>query len=550
MAIIKALTIGITNDIAENDWKLFRRTGTIHLLVISGAHIGFVAGLIFLITKFLWSRSSGLCLWLPSMVFGSICGICSAIIYAMLAGLSVSVQRALFACFFVFSKNFIKVKFSNWQIWRLGLISCLIYEPHYILYPGFFLSFIAVAVIFIASRFFQGGKYLKTFVIQFACLLGLLPFTLYWFNYASLTGFFANLVAIPLVGFLIVPLALLLTLTSLFTNFLYLHILVNKLIDYLFWYLNYIDKISKYNIELFLPIYATLSLLMIMGICLLYPLKSLKVLLFCLIVCFLLPKAHTIKTNKAQIDVLDVGQGLSVLIRTSKHILLYDTGGKFYQGKDMGELVILPYLKTLRVQKLDMVIISHPNINHRGGLETIQKTLFVDTLVINHSFKKKPSTKSACNSNSAAGCDRGPVKFGKIFNCHYYPRWNWDGVEFQFLPINKKFRKKNNNSCVLLIKSAQQSMLLTGDIEQEAEKYLLKKYAKILSVDYLVVPHHGSKTSSSLAFLKMVNPKSAIFSYGNKNKYNFPSKNVVKTYSDRKVKIFSTAQHGMIKVIF
>lgn len=525
LGMIEALTIGVTNNLNYNDWQLFRRTGTIHLLVISGAHIGFIAGFIFFIANFLWSRSSRLCLRIPSIVFASICAIFFAFIYAMLAGFGSSVQRAFIACFFMFSRNILKVKFTSWQVWRLGLVSCLIYEPHYVLYPGFFLSFIAVAIIFIINQYLKGNTFFKTIFIQFACLLGLLPFTLYWFNYASLNGFLANLIAIPLVGFCIVPLAILFLICSLWGNVLWLNWLLSKLIDLLYWYLNYIDKISNFNIELYLPMYATLCLLIMFGIALIYSLKSLRLAFGVILFIFILPKSNKLKVNTAQIDILDVGQGLAVFVRTAKHNLLYDTGGKFYRGKDLGELVILPYLKTLYIKNLDMIVVSHPDLDHRGGLATVEKDLDVKELVVNNT---------------------GYYKRG--YNCHDYPKWEWDGVVFEFLSIENSFRKKNNDSCVLMIKTQNRSILLTGDIELEAENYLINKYHNFLAADYLIVPHHGSRTSSSQEFLQMVQPKYAIFSYGLNNRYHFPSLVVMTRYKNLQIKTFNTAEQGMITV--
>jgi competence protein ComEC len=525
-ALIEALTIGFTNNLSEEDWKLFRRTGTIHLLVISGAHIGFVSGFVFFIANFLWSRSSLLCLRLPSIVFASVCAIFFAFIYSVLAGFGSSVQRAFIASFFVFSRNILKLKFTNWQIWRIGLVSCLIYEPHYVLYPGFFLSFFAVAIIFIINQYVKLKTVSKTIIIQLSCLVGLLPFTLYWFNYASLNGFLANLISIPLVGFCIVPLALLFLICSMWGSVFWLTNFLSKLIDLLYWYLNYIDKISNFNLELYLPIYATFCLLMLLGIALLYPVKSLKLAFFGVLLIFILPKSNKLKANAAQINVLDVGQGLAVLVRTAKHNLLYDTGGKFYRGKDLGELVILPYLQTLYRKNLDMIIVSHPDLDHRGGLATIEKDLVVKKLVVNN-----------------------PEYYKRGFNCHDYPKWEWDGVSFEFLSIEKKFRKKNNDSCVLMIKTKNSSILLPGDIEHEAENYLVNKYHKRLAADYLVVPHHGSKTSSSKVFLQIVKPKYAIFSYGFKNRYHFPSQTVIARYNALRAKTFNTASHGMLTFI-
>ncbi len=521
LSIIQALTIGISTNIAESDWGLFRRTGTIHLLVISGAHIGFVSGLMFLLANYLWSRVPYLCKLLPSITFASFCAIFVALFYSMLAGFTVSVQRALIACVFLFTRNFLQVKFTSWQAWRFALFSCLLIEPHYVLLPGFFLSFIAVAILFIASRYFQKSKFIKIVVLQVACLIGLMPFTLYWFSFASINGFFANLIAIPLVGFVIVPLSLL----CLFCSFSPLSILTSKVINLLFWYLNYIDKCLNINIDKHLSIYSALCLVLATLLGLLYSIKSLRFAFFGLLFVLILPKENKIKFNEAQIDVLDVGQGLAVLIRTAKHTILYDTGGKFYRGKDLGELVIVPYLKTIGVNHLDMIIISHPDLDHRGGLYTIEKSYPVRKLLVNN-----------------------PKYYNRGQNCHKFPVWHWDGISFKFLPITNNLSKKNNDSCVLQVKSQTASVLLSGDIESLTEKYLVANNSMDLPSDYLIVPHHGSKTSSSLEFLKMVNPKYGIFSYGYKNRYKFPHKEVLTRYNNFNIKIFNTAEQGMIRI--
>lgn len=526
LAIIQALTIGVTNNLIEEDWKLFRRTGTIHLLVISGAHIGFVAGFVFYIANFLWSRVPRLSLLLPSISFGSTCAIIAAFSYALLAGFSVSVQRAFIACLLIFSRNFLQLKFTSWQIWRLALFVCLIYEPHYVLFPGFFLSFIAVAILFISSKYFiTSNKFLKSIILQLACLIGLLPFTLYWFEYASINGFFANLIAIPLVGFIIVPFSLIFLISVFWINSAWLSKFVSSVVDLLYWYLNFIDKNLNFNLELHFTIYMTLTFILIVLIGLIYSVKSLRLSMICLCCSLILPKFNKLNENEALIDILDVGQGLAVLIKTAKHIVLYDTGGKFYHGKDLGELVIVPYLKILGIKYIDMLIVSHPDLDHRGGLSTIEKSFKVKKLVIND-----------------------PQYYKRGYNCHNFPEWSWDGLNFKFLAIRHDFSKKNNDSCVLLLQNKYKRILLTGDIERDAEKYLIKNYSNFLYADYLVVPHHGSKTSSSQEFLQAVKPKFAIFSYGYKNRYHFPSSEIVARYNNLQIKTLNTATQGMVTV--
>lgn len=523
-ALIQALTIGITNNLNETDWLLFRRTGTIHLLVISGAHIGFVAGFVFFVVNFLWSRFAKLSLLIPSVKIASFLAMFAALGYALLAGFSVSVQRALIACFLVYLRSFLHLKFSGWQAWRLGLLVCLIYEPHYILLPGFFLSFIAVAILFIANRYFlTANKFIKSLLLQIACLIGLLPFTLYWFGYASINGFFANLVAIPLVGFLIVPVSLIFLASSFWITSLWFNIFVTKLVDFLYIYLKFIDKNFDFNLDTNFSIYVTLSFVLIILISLIFPIKAFRFGAYGLLCALILPKSTKLPINEAQIDVLDVGQGLASLIRTKHHVLLYDTGGKFYHGKDLGELVIAPYLKTLKINKINMLVISHPDLDHRGGLATILKKFSIDKLVVNN-----------------------PKYYKTGQNCHKFPEWNWDGVSFKFLSLQNKFIKTNDDSCVLYIKGRKTNILMTGDIERNAEKYLMDKYT--INAEYLVVPHHGSRTSSSIEFIKHVNPKYAIFSYGHNNRYHFPAPEVMTRYENLQIQTFNTAEQGMITI--
>lgn len=525
IAIIKALSIGIADGLTQDDWRIFRNTGTIHLLVISGAHIGFIASMMFFLTKYLWSRTFISLFTIPSQRIASIFALVAAIIYSGLAGFSVSVQRALVACTFMLARNFLQVKYSKWQAWRIGLLVILLIEPHFVLIPGFYLSFIAVATLIISNEYFQSKKITKALLVQIGCLVGLMPFTLYWFNYGSINSFVANLVAIPLVGFLIVPLSLLCLCLSLCINYQPLNYPLQKLIDFLFSYLIFIDNNIKINISHYLSIYSTLILLLIIGLSLLLSIKALRIPILCLILTLNLPKNTKVKSGDAIIDVLDVGQGLAVLIRTAKHQLLFDTGGKFYLGKDLGELVIIPYMQTLGVQKLDMLVISHPDLDHRGGLNSIMASYPVSQLIVNDpSFYKQGVT------------------------CHNFPNWTWDGIYFEFLNVDDKIHKGNNDSCVLKIKSNKASILLTGDIENKAEKSLINIYGENLRADYLLVPHHGSKTSSSKEFLEAVSPKLAIFSYAIHNRYHFPHQKVINTYKLHGIKTQSTAKCGIISV--
>jgi competence protein ComEC len=224
-----------------------------------------------------------------------------------------------------------------------------------------------------------------------------------------------------------------------------------------------------------------------------------------------------------RVHVLDVGQGLSVAVRTQHHLLIYDTGVKFYQGSDMGQLVIVPFLHIAGLKKIDKLVISHPDLDHRGGLASIIKEIPTAELIVN---------------------DQAFYQHGK--NCHNYPAWHWDGVDFQFLPIRAAFREKNNLCCVLKITNHQKSLLLPGDIEAQAEAYLYKNYFNALASSFLVVPHHGSRTSSSPAFIRAVGAQYAVISAAFDNRFHFPHQETIRTLRHYHTHIYNTMSCGMV----
>lgn len=522
--IVQALTLGLTQEINQELWGLFRRTGTTHLMVISGAHIGFVAALIFKIVHWFWRCSAIACSVLPAARMASVSAFITALAYAALAGFAVPAQRSFVGSALGGLRFLGKQRLSSWQIWRYGLWFALIFEPHAVLLPGFYLSFLAVAILMLVNQRWRFSGYPNTLLMQFSCLLGLIPLTLFWFGYGSVTGFIANLFAIPLVGFLIVPLALFTLLILPFEFSSLCMDALNGLISLLLHWLNWVDALSFLNPEFgFAPLHRAFALMGGVLLLVILPLKTFRLVAILLMISAFFPCYPTIKSSEALIRVLDVGQGLAVFVQTKKHNLLYDTGDAFYQGSDMGKLVILPLFQTLGVRKLDSVVISHPDKDHYGGLASVEASMPVGSLIVN---------------------DPGHYKRG--FSCHEYPQWEWDGVLFRFFPIKKDFREKNNNSCILQILTKNQSMLLTGDIEKPAEEYLIRKYGAELQSSVLLVAHHGSKTSSSHDFLRQVSPLYAIASLGFDNRFHFPHPHTLAMFRDLRIPFYSTKDNGMI----
>lgn len=524
--IVEALTLNITTHINQESWDLFRRTGTTHLFGISGEHIALVSGMVYGLVRWLWTRYSWLCLSIPAPYVASVSGLLAALGYAFLAGFAPPVQRALIGCFFYTLCSLGQRRFTAWQVWRYALFGVLCIEPHTVFMQGFYFSFLAVACLLLTQQRWRLMGYKSTAALQLSCLIGLMPLTLYWYDYGSINGFIANLFAIPLVGLFIVPLALFTMAVSSLGIAKILMKALAFLITLLFQGLSLTERLANMNIncsihsiELAVVLIGALLMLVLL------PIKAFQWISILWLVLPFFPPRPIVQSGEAKIDVLDVGQGLAVAIRTQHHVLLYDTGDRFFQGNDLGKMVILPYIKTLGIQKIDTIVVSHPDKDHRGGLNSLKKEIQVDQLLVND-----------------------PRFYHQGIKCHDYPPWQWDDVSFHFLPIKRTFRGKNNSSCILQIGTHAGHMLLTGDIEKIAEDYLVKTYGSNLASDILLVPHHGSKTSSSYRFLLEVAPRYAIASLGFDNRFHFPHAKTLANMKKLNIPFYRTDICGMVQI--
>jgi competence protein ComEC len=527
VGILSALTLGVTSSMTQELWALFRRTGTTHLMVISGAHIGLVAGMIFQLIRQIWSYIPYLCLRYPAQKAAGVVAIMVGFFYAMLAGFGVPAERSAVASFFIFFRYLGHKKLGSWQAWRYALFIVLLTEPHAVLMPGFYLSFMAVAILLIMNQRIRVQGWRKGVLIQVFCLLGLLPLTLFWFSYGAFDGFFANLVAIPWVSFIVVPLALLTLLLG--HQVPWIVGLSKSAINGLLYYLHWVDAwFGQWNLTLsYGSIILPLVLMLALALRVLLPIRSVLGIALSMLAMALYPKVNPVKLGDFQVAIMDVGQGLACVVRTKSHTLIYDTGGKVYHGPDMSTLALLPYVHTIGLKHLDMIVISHPDLDHRGGLPTLETQYPPDFLVVDN-----------------------PRFYHRGFDCHDYPDWHWEGVDFHFFSIPTIHNHTNNRSCVLKISNASGEILLTGDIESEAEHYLVKTYGRALQARVLVVPHHGSKTSSTLGFLRQVSPDYAVMSYGFDNRYRFPHPQTLENYRLQGVRVYHTAEQGMIQLDF
>jgi competence protein ComEC len=523
--MIEAMTLGLSTYLTDDEWNLFRRTGTTHLMVIAGTHIGFVTGIVFLLSRKIFQNMPVLIQFIPAQRLSAFIACMVTVSYLLISGIEVPAQRSSIGALVGMMRYFIDRRFTAIQGWHWGLWGVLLFEPHVVLHTGFYLSFIAVYILIVITKRYPLHSFWHPFLLQISCMIGLMPLTLYWFNYAAINGFVANIIAIPVVAWGIVPLSLLAILCmQLFDMHLLLWPL-QKICELLYDYLAYVDKWDTWNItQTFNSIFYPIAWCLIILLWVLWPIQIYRWVGCLLAILISFPKYMTIHDGDLKIDILDVGQGLSVVLRTSAHTLIYDTGMAFFPKGDMGQSVIIPYINNQGIKHIDAVVISHPDLDHRGGLNSLMKNIPVKKLWVND-----------------------PDYYHMGSNCHYSKEWEWDGLIFKFIPILYPFSDRNNTSCVLQVLSKDRKgiVLLPGDIEKPAESYLVNQYGDTLQSRLLVPAHHGSKTSTSINFLKKISPDYAVLSYGFMNRYHFPSLTTLQSLSQNNTIIYNTVQDGM-----
>jgi competence protein ComEC len=496
-----------------------------------------LSGLIFAIVQAVWRRHEKLTLCMPARKAATLCGLTVALAYALLAGFSVPTQRTLYmlAVFAVALWLNRPIAFS--KVLAYALVVVVLLDPWAVIAPGFWLSFGAVAMIaFVFNARIGQVHWLKQGMLtQWAVTLGLLPFLLVMFGQASVISPVANAIAIPVISLLVVPFTLLGALLPFDWALHVAHQLMAISMHVLTWLaslpLASWQQPAPPVWSFILAIIGVLYLLMPKGV----PLKWLGFLM-------LLPMLSVSPKPPAfgamQVTVLDVGQGLATVIQTQNHRLLYDTGAQYSSESDAGGRVVLPFLRGEGIRKLDGIILSHNDNDHTGGAASILAQL-PSSWLLSSFAEQSPNIQGVINSPCYAG-----------------QTWQWDGVQFEILYPSLQSHQlstlnDNNLSCVLKVSSAFGSLLLTGDIEKEAEQYLLESQpAEILSVDALVVPHHGSKTSSTPAFVEAVAPTIAISTTDYLNRFKHPKQEVVARYESLGASHYQTDHSGAIIIDF
>ena len=530
-ALLRGLGIGDRSSMSAGQWRVLRDTGTSHLLAISGLHIGMVAGLAFLVTRRAWARLRLTERW-PAPRVAALAAMLAALVYAMLAGFQVPAQRALvMVCIWSLALLW-NGRADPWRVWSLALLAVLLLDPLSVLGAGFWLSFAAVALIFLLTlgRHGRRTRLQRLSGVQLGLVFGLTPLLWLWFQQLSLSAPLANLVAIPWVGFLVVPLLL---------SGLLLLPLVPGLADWLLgmaahslsalWWL--LEQLAALPVGLWQAPPASAAWLLLFGVatlCLLLPaaLRLLPVAVLLILPVFSLQTPRP-AAGDLWLTLLDVGQGLALVLETRDHLLVYDTGPAFRSGFNTGDAVIAPYLVQRGYRHIDRLVISHSDNDHSGGAASLFEQFDVF---------------------SVQGGEPEKITWARSTRCRAGQRWVWDEVSFEYLAPFAQ-RTGNNASCVLRIETAAgRVVLLPGDIEQGVERQLLKRRRPELAADILVVPHHGSRTSSSAEFIAAVRPGLALFAVGYRNRFGFPKADVQARYRAAGATLIDTARSGAVHI--
>lgn len=592
--IVTALAIGAQDAITAADRLALRRTGTSHLVAVSGLHIGFVAGLCAALAAWIWRRSCflgamlsrcGMREWplvVPTPIVAGVAGVVCAAGYAALAGWNVPAQRALWmlavaSAAFVLGRG---VAFSLVLAWAAALV--LIVDPWAVTAAGFWLSFGAVASIALATRgrLRMGGegeadfgaldairasdpawvaplappgetrlsrwrrrldgmrvRCAEALRAQWAVTIGLAPLTIFWFSQVSSIGPLANAFAVPWVSLLVAPIVLVaIVLPAPLDALAYES--AHALLEPLMRGLHGFARLPWADAHPARPsLWAVASALAGVAWCLMprgWPLRFAAPLAWLPLV---VPPAPEVADGAFRLTALDVGQGASILIETRRRALLFDAGTG-PESSNAGERIVVPVLRANGVARLDTLVVSHGDADHAGGVPAVLNGADVKQVL-----GGLPAEHRVWGAARAAGAER--------LRCAAGQHWRWDGVEFDILwpepgPLPAR---SNEQSCVLKISASGMSALLTGDIGAASERALLRRASDVLRADVLLVAHHGSRTSSTEPFLDSVRPRAALFQVGYRNRFGHPHPRVWSRFAARDIALARTDRDGAVRIV-
>lgn len=532
--VIAALVTGDQGAIDRAGWDVFRATGVAHLMSISGLHITMFAWLAAHVVGTLWRRSGRLMLRLPAPQAALIGGVLLATLYALFSGWGVPAQRTVWMLVTIAVLRLTGRRWPWPHVWLLTAAVVVAVDPWALMQAGFWLSFVAVGVLFATDSTTEAGERRKPaaanrlflfFREQWVITLALTPLSLLLFQQVSLVGLLANAIAIPWVTLVVTPLAM-------------LGAVVAPLWDVAAWAVQALSVLLQWLAGLPFATHSMAAPPWWMAACgvaggallamrLPWSMRALGLPLLLPVLLWQMPRPAA---GEFELLAADIGQGNAVLVRTATHSLLFDTGPRYSLESDAGHRVLVPLLRAFD-ERLDMLVLSHRDTDHTGGapavLEMQPQAVLLSSIEATHPLQAlRPAQR----------CEAGQ-------------RWTWDGVSFEVLhPFDadyRSFTRPNAVSCVLRIGNGRATALLAGDIERLQEAALVARTAEEhLQADVLLVPHHGSKTSSSEALLDAVRPRIALVQAGYRNRFGHPAGEVVARYTERGVRLVESARCG------
>ncbi len=536
--VLATISVGARHLITAQQWDRYARTGTSHLMAISGLHIGLAAGGGYVLASLI----GGLLIRGGSHHSrATVFALLVAVSYALVSGLAIPARRASLMIAFVALSVFRQRRVKPLLVVVAACIVVTVSSPIASMAPGFKLSFAAVLVlIWLAQRL--GGRSDRKLtarlvfsvgqlnIVQGLLLLGLMPLTVLIFDRIAFVAPLVNLVAVPVFSLVTVPF----TLAGLLLDG-QLQFIGDPILRAAAFSLEHLEKLIAVAAEvpgagytlpavtgsawflLFLPL---MWVIFPVG----WPGRGIALIA---VIALMLHQPPPPDKGCVAVDVLDIGQGLAVVLQTQAHTLVFDTGPAFRGGSSAAETVILPYLASRGIKRVDKLIISHADLDHSGGVAALIAGLGVAELLVGESLEGQERAQQFCTAGD---------------------RWEYDGVRFSFIyPPPDAPRDGNDASCVLLVDAGNHRLLITGDIERPAEQQLVRD--DLLShVDAVVVPHHGSRTSSTAPFVRALTPDFALVSAGFDNRWGFPKGDVVARWAGVGAHVLETSTSGAIGI--
>lgn len=532
--LLRALAVGDQHGIVQGDWQVLRATGIGHLISISGLHVGLFAVFGALLARGIWKCWPRMTLRIPGPLLETPVAMACALGYGLLAGMGVPTIRTLLMIAIALLARHARRASSVAQALALAATVIVIGDPLAVLSAGFWLSFFGVAVLLSITQpaGSESAWWREMPRLQLVLSLALLPMTVWFFGQGSLIGPLANLIAVPWVSFLVVPLTvagslLIVDLPTIGGPLLDLADLLLRAIWGLLQWMAALPSAQIYFAAA--PSWAFIFALIGVAWCLLPRGVPARALGLVLLIPLLIPARAPLERGEFEAWMLDVGQGLSVFVRTREHTLLYDAGPRYPSGFDIGDAVVIPSLHALGVDRLDRMIISHGDSDHAGGAAAVHLA-FPEALVESGEPERLTIAANACHEGES---------------------FDWDGVNFRVVSAGTgENAKSNDRSCVVLVSGSFGSLLLTGDGTEQVEPTVAEALGEVRHPLVMTVPHHGSKTASSAAFLDAIDPQLALVSAGYRNHFGHPHADVIARYADRLIPLLNTADSGYLYLRF